>query len=142
MHACGAAPCLIQRSGWHGCRFMVFELAQPASSAGHLSPLQQLPHPHLLGQAEVPDSSPGVHSMGWVGGQLAVCAGMRYLLVSPFGPVGSAAAGGSGPGSSQWRELLAVPEELAYSPAMLAPLPDLGRAVLVVVSRRPGAAAG
>ena len=78
--------------------------------------------------------------MGWVGGQLAVCAGMRYLLVSPFGPLpgsGTAARSGGRGGGEQWRELFSVPEELAYSPAMLATMPDLGRALLVVVSRRP-----
>jgi len=78
--------------------------------------------------------------MGWVGGQLAVCAGMRYLLVSPFGPVpgsGAAARSGGSGGGEQWRELFSVPEELAYSPAMLATMPDLGRALLVVVRRWP-----
>jgi hypothetical protein len=77
--------------------------------------------------------------MAWVGGQLAVCAGMRYLLVSPFGPpAGGNGNGGGGTAGSQWQELLAVPQDLAYSPAMLAAVPELGRAVLVVVSRGAG----
>ena len=115
-------------------RFVVYELQPSGSSSSGGS---ALPHAQLLAQTDVPDSSTAVHGMGWVGGQLAVCAGMRYLLVSPFGP----AAGGSSPAPSggsgvQWRELFSVPEELAYSPAMLATMPDLGRALLVVVSRR------
>lgn len=100
------------------CRFMAYEL-QPGSS----SQQQQQPQVQLLGQAEVPDAATAVHGMGWVGAQLAVCAGVRYLLVAPLG--------GSG---GQWRELFAVPDELAYCPAMLATMPDLGRALMVVVS--------
>ncbi|PRW44437.1 transforming growth factor-beta receptor-associated 1 isoform X1 [Chlorella sorokiniana] len=46
-------------------------------------------------------------------------------------PGGGSAAPGSDDGV-QWRELFSVPEELAYSPAMLATVPDLGRALLVV----------
>ena len=33
----------------------------------------------------------------------------------------------------QWRELFAVPEDLAYAPAMVAPLPQRAHALLVVV---------
>ncbi|KAI3428666.1 hypothetical protein D9Q98_007489 [Chlorella vulgaris] len=123
------------KPGRKSIRFVVYELVPPAAgtAGGTYSSARQLPHPQLLAQTEVPDASSAVNGMAWVGGQLAVCAGMRYLLVSPFGPP----AGGNGNGSggtagSQWQELLAVPQDLAYSPAMLAAVPELGRAVLVV----------
>ena len=35
---------------------------------------------------------------------------------------------------AQWRELFAVPEDLAYSPAMVRAIPQLARALLTVVS--------
>lgn len=124
--------------GWTlPCRFVVYELVPPAAgtAGGTYSSARQLPHPQLLAQTEVPDASSTVNGMAWVGGQLAVCAGMRYLLVSPFGPpAGGYGNGSGGTAGSQWQELLAVPQDLAYSPAMLAAVPELGRAVLVVVS--------
>jgi hypothetical protein len=107
---------------------MVHELAPGAALPGQ--PTSNLPQPQLLAQTDVPDASAGVRGMAWLGSQLAVCAGLRYLLVSPFGP----RAGSSGAAAS-WQELLAVPEELAYSPAMLAAVQELSRAVLVVVRR-------
>lgn len=100
---------------------MIYELLFPSGGSGS----QQPPQAQLLAQAEVPDGATAVHGMGWVGPQLAVCAGMRYLLVAPL-------AGGGG--GASWRELFSVPDELAYCPAMLATLPDLARALLVVVS--------
>lgn len=33
----------------------------------------------------------------------------------------------------QWRELFSVPEDLAYSPVMIQPLPQRGQAMLIVV---------
>lgn len=112
----------------------MYELQPSGSSSSGSS---ALPHAQLLAQTDVPDSSTAVHGMGWVGGQLAVCAGMRYLLVSPLGPApGSRSSAPSGGSGTQWRELFSVPEELAYSPAMLATMPDLGRALLVVVRRQ------
>ena len=108
-------------------RFLVYELQPTPSSSGSGSSSSNRP-PQLLGQAEVPDGATAVHGMGWVGGQLAVCAGVRYLLVSPF--------------NGQWRELFSVPEELAYWPAMLTTAPDLGRALLIVVSRGGGGGGG
>ena len=109
-------------------RFVVYELQPAASSSRRGSSSSSSSStsssaarlPQLMGQAEVPDGAASVHSMGWVGGQLAVCAGVRYLLVSPF--------------TGQWRELFSVPQELAYWPAMLATAPDLGRALLIVAS--------
>ncbi|KAL4428207.1 hypothetical protein ABPG75_002296 [Micractinium tetrahymenae] len=105
-------------------RFLVYELPPGSSGAAAAG----RPHPpQLVAQAEVPDGASAVHSMGWVGSQLAVCCGMRYLLVAPFGP-----PGGGGGGGGQWRELFSVPPELAYWPAMLAAMPDVAQALLVV----------
>lgn len=107
---------------------MVYEL--PPSSSGAAAAGRPHP-PQLVAQTEVPDSATAVHGMGWVGSQLAVCCGMRYLLVAPFGPM---AHGGGVGGGRQWRELFSVPPELAYWPAMLAAMPDVAQALLVVVS--------
>ena len=81
------------------------------------------------------DGAVAVHGMGWLGAtpHLAVCCGMRYLLVAPLSGSSSGGSSSSGTGG-QWRELFAVPEELAYWPAMLATLPDLARVLLLVVS--------
>lgn len=109
------------------CRFLVYELPPGSSGAAAAG----RPHPpQLVAQAEVPDSATAVHGMGWVGAQLAVCCGTRYLLVAPFGP----ARGAGTDGSAQWRELFSVPPELAYWPAMLATMSDVAQALLVVVS--------
>ncbi|KAL4433059.1 hypothetical protein ABPG77_006486 [Micractinium sp. CCAP 211/92] len=106
-------------------RFLVYELPPGSSGAAAAG----RPHPpQLVAQAEVPDSATAVHGMGWVGGQLAVCCGTRYLLVAPFGP----ARGAGTDGSAQWRELFSVPPELAYWPAMLATMSDVAQALLVV----------
>lgn len=115
-HPCGCPP---------PCRFLVYELPPGSSGAAAAG----RPHPpQLVAQTEVPDSAASVHSMGWVGSQLAVCCGTRYILVAPFGPPRGAGSGG------QWRELFSVPPELAYWPAMLAAMPDVAQALLVVVS--------
>ena len=89
----------------------------------------------LVAAAEVPDASPAIGSMAWVGGaSLVLCAGGRYLLVAPS--PGQGAAG-------RWRELLAVPEEeLAACPAAVAALPQLQRAVLLMVRGAAGSVWG
>jgi hypothetical protein len=103
----------------------VYELAGAAPGGGAQA-RQQPPQAQLLAQLELPDAAPALRGMAWVGGRLALCAGMRYLLAAPLGPP---LAGGG-----RWSELLRVPEELAYSPAMLAAVPERAQAVLVVVS--------
>ncbi|GAB4818896.1 hypothetical protein N2152v2_005942 [Parachlorella kessleri] len=75
--------------------------------------------PAPLAFADVLDPS-AVKAMAWVGPSLVVAAGLRYLLVTPSQQGG------------QWRELFAVPEDLAYSPAMVRAIPQLARALLTV----------
>ena len=86
-----------------------------------LQPTAQGTKAPLLAQTDVPDPG-GAASLAWVGDRVVLCTTtLRYLLVAPLAA-----------GPSRWRELFAVPEELAHTRAAVRGLPAAGRALLLV----------